>query len=166
MRLSQISDRTLDYYDLSRAEARQEARAGQLWAASRTRIAVAPTAEAAAWMLRSSAVEQVKCSTQPEEILWDLREAVRRGRALSRRLGQVESSSWDPVLGWLEIPLGESAWGENSNGLGGSGLQAEVISWMGAAPISWSQSTSTHDEARPSYPSTVPLQWRRIIEEP
>lgn len=104
MRLAEISDRTLDWYDLCRAEARHEARAGQLWAASRTRIAVAPTAEAARWMLGSE-VEQVQCSTQPERILWTLRESVRRSRALSRRLGQVEESRWDPEAGVLTVTL-------------------------------------------------------------
>lgn len=107
MRLASISDRTLDALDLSRAEARAEARAGRLWAASRTDLAIAPDEAAARWALETEAVERVECSTQPEEILWDLREKVRSSRALSRRLGRVERSEWDPERGVLTVALRE-----------------------------------------------------------
>lgn len=114
MRLATISDRTLDEYDLTRAEARQEARAGQLWAASRTRIAVAPTAEAARWMLGGEAVERVTCSALPERLLAYLGELA-RDRALRRREGrprgawQAARVRWDPALARLEIWFDSSA---------------------------------------------------------
>lgn len=111
MRLAEISDRVLDWYDLSRVEARREARAGQLWAAGRYRLAVAPTAEAAAWMLGAEAwmlgaeVERVACSTLSDGTLWDLSRRVREAQALSRRLGRVERSEWDPEAGVLHVVL-------------------------------------------------------------
>lgn len=110
MRLASIPTRVLDHYDLSRADAREEARTGQLWATpDRQRVAVAPTAEAAAWMLGTQAVEPVTCSALPEQEIVRLgRLAASRARgARYRRTGRLEV---ELPRGGIEVPmiLGES----------------------------------------------------------
>lgn len=85
MRLSQISDRTLIEYGLERTDAREECRAGRMWASSPRDIAVALTEEEAREALVSSSVERVACSALPEEVLDRL-----GGRAYARRRARQE----------------------------------------------------------------------------
>lgn len=138
MRLASIPTRTLDAYDLSRAEARQEARTGQLWATpDRQRAAVAPTAEAAAWMLGTQAVEPVTCSTLPEQEIARLgRLAASRARgARFRRTGRLE----------VELPRG---------GIGVPMiLDALRYATTQGAPLVWSQSAGSSDDVHPTRPS-------------
>ncbi len=151
MRLAEISDQALDYYDLSRAEARTEARAGQLWAASRTRIAVAPTAEAASWMLGGEAVERVECSTMSEAVLVRLGDRARGRRSLR---STTRAGLWDRMLGRLEIPLGESLWHEGQAGM------------AVGADSGWRQGSWVSDQVHSSWPATKPIpDWVRELVE-
>lgn len=103
MRLSQISDRTLEEHDLTRAEARAYARDGLLWASSRQAVAIVPDEGRARWALGPEAVERVTCSTLPEEALLQLGR-----RATLQRLSRgLRGASWDPVAGRLEIRFGD-----------------------------------------------------------
>lgn len=174
MRLAEISDRTLDWYDLARVEARQEARAGQLWATpDRQHVAVAPTAEAAAWMLGTQAVEPVTCSALPEQEIVRLgRLAASRARgARYRRTGRLEV---ELPRGGIGVPtiLGESAWQSSDNVRPSmqsfdDALDALRYATTQGAPLVWSQGSG--DDVHPTWPETGPLtqEWvRRILEEP
>lgn len=148
MRLSTISDQVLDDYDLDRADARQEARAGQLWAAlDRSAVAVAPTEAGARWMLGRE-VEKVQCSTMSEANIEKVRLARTFARSGSRRGQTVLGGSrtgrtrprWAPALGRLEIPLGESAWQESSNGVAPAAELSSVDNHIEALrDVAWSQ---------------------------
>lgn len=176
MKLASIPTRVLDAYDLSRAEARQEARTGQLWATpDRQRVAVAPTAEAAAWMLGTQAVEPVTCSTLPEQEIVRLgRLAASRARgARYRRTGRLEV---ELPRGGIGVPmiLGESARQASDNVRPSmqsfdDALDALRYATTQGAPLVWSQSAGSSDDVHPTWPEMRPLtqEWvRRILEEP